>query len=149
MQYTNMLKTWRNNTWSRQKEFSIQHSSFISWNPAVKLDLGEMCKLRFYFLSAVNTWLHIFINTDSIFWRNMCCVFICCLFILIPPANKAWGVYRNHIVRPSVRPSVHPSMYLVSATGLLDCYETLHICCTLPAVVHEGLWLLSKIEKGS
>ncbi len=26
---------------------------------AVKLDLGEMCKLSFYFLSAVNTGLHI------------------------------------------------------------------------------------------
>jgi hypothetical protein len=41
---------------------------------------------------------------------------------------------------PSVRPSVHPSMYLVSATppnDLLDFYETLHICSTLPADVHE------------
>jgi hypothetical protein len=28
--------------------------------------------------------------------------------ISIPPANKVWGVYRNHPVRPS--------MYLVSAT---------------------------------
>jgi hypothetical protein len=62
MQYTNMLKTWRNNT----KEFLIQHSSFNSWKPTVKLDLGEMCKLRFYFLSTMNTWLHIFINTDFI-----------------------------------------------------------------------------------
>jgi hypothetical protein len=53
--------------WSREKEFLIQHSSFNSWKLAVKLDLGEMCKLRFYFLSAMNTWLHIFINTDSIF----------------------------------------------------------------------------------
>ena len=29
-------------------------------------------------------------------------------FFFIPPANKVWGVYRNHPVRPS--------MYLVSAT---------------------------------
>ena len=28
---------------------------------------------------------------------------------------------------------------------LLDFYETLHICSTLPADVHEGIWLLSKI----
>ena len=34
------------------------------------------------------------------------------LYIGIPPANKVWGVYRNHPVHPSVR----PSMYLVSAT---------------------------------
>jgi hypothetical protein len=27
----------------------------------------------------------------------------------------------------------------------LDFYETLHICSTLPADVHEGIWLLSKI----
>jgi hypothetical protein len=27
----------------------------------------------------------------------------------------------------------------------LDFYETLHICGTLPADVHEGKWLLSKI----
>jgi hypothetical protein len=31
---------------------------------------------------------------------------------------------------------------------LLDLYETLHICSTLPADVHEGIWLLSKIWKG-
>jgi hypothetical protein len=41
-------------------------------------------------------------------------------------------------------------VYLVSATpdllnGLLDFCETLHICSTLPADVHEGIWLLSKI----
>jgi hypothetical protein len=29
--------------------------------------------------------------------------------------------------------------------GLLDFYETLHICSTLPADMHEGIWLLSKI----
>jgi hypothetical protein len=29
--------------------------------------------------------------------------------------------------------------------GLLDFYETLHICSTLPADVHEGIWLLTKI----
>ena len=42
------------------------------------------------------------------------------MLFFIPPANKVWGVYRNHPVRPSVRlsvrPSVRPSMYLVSAT---------------------------------
>jgi hypothetical protein len=27
----------------------------------------------------------------------------------------------------------------------LDFYDTLHICSTLPADVHEGMWLLSKI----
>jgi hypothetical protein len=27
----------------------------------------------------------------------------------------------------------------------LDFYEALHICSTLPADVHEGIWLLSKI----
>ena len=27
-------------------------------------------------------------------------------------------------------------------------YETLHSCNTLPADVHEGIWLLSKIWKG-
>jgi hypothetical protein len=39
-------------------------------------------------------------------------------------------------------------MHIVSATPpkrLLDLYETLHICSTLPADVHEGIWLLSKI----
>jgi hypothetical protein len=30
----------------------------------------------------------------------------------------------------------------------LDFYETLHSCNTLPADVHEGIWLLSKIWKG-
>ena len=60
------------------------------------------------------------------------------LFIL--PANKVWGVYWNHPVRPS--------MYLVSATPpkrLIGFYETLHICSTLPADLHEEIWLLSKI----
>ena len=28
---------------------------------------------------------------------------------------------------------------------LLNFYETLHSCSTLPADVHEGIWLLSKI----
>ena len=72
--------------------------------------------------------------------------------IIIPPANKVWGVYRNHLVRPSVcssvtsiRPSVCLSMNLVSATPP---YETLHICSIQPADVHEGIWLLSKILKG-
>ena len=29
--------------------------------------------------------------------------------------------------------------------GLLDFYETFHICSTLPADVYEGIWLLTKI----
>ena len=29
--------------------------------------------------------------------------------------------------------------------SLLDFYETLHSCNTLPADVHEGIWFLSKI----
>jgi hypothetical protein len=29
--------------------------------------------------------------------------------------------------------------------SLLDFYETLHICSTLPTDVHEEIWLLSKI----
>ena len=47
MQYTHMLKHGVITPWSRQKEFLIQHSSFNSRKPAVKLDLGEMCKLVF------------------------------------------------------------------------------------------------------
>jgi hypothetical protein len=31
------------------------------------------------------------------------------------------------------------------SNGLLNFYETLHICSTLPADVHEGIWWLSKI----
>jgi hypothetical protein len=37
-------------------------------------------------------------------------------------------------------------VYLVSSTPpkrLIGFYETLHICSTLPADVHEGIWLLS------
>jgi hypothetical protein len=40
------------------------------------------------------------------------------------------------------------AVYLVSATPLkplIGFYETLRICSTLPADVHEGIWLLSKI----
>ena len=33
-------------------------------------------------------------------------------------------------------------------SSLFDFYETLHSCNTLPADVHEGIWLLSKIWKG-
>ena len=42
-------------------------------------------------------------------------------------------------------------VYLVSATPtklFLNFYETLHNCSTQPADVHEGIPLLSKIEKG-
>ena len=41
------------------RHLSVVDQSFNSWKLAVKLDLGEMCKLRLYFLSAMNTWLHI------------------------------------------------------------------------------------------
>jgi hypothetical protein len=34
--------------------------------PAVKLDLGEMCKLRLLFFVS-REYIYIFINTDSIF----------------------------------------------------------------------------------
>ena len=46
-------------------------------------------------------------------------------------------------VRPSVRPCTLLTQLLLNR--LLDFYETLHICSTLPADVHEGIWLLSKI----
>ena len=39
-------------------------------------------------------------------------------------------------------------VFLCLLNRLLDFYETLHICSTLPADVHEGIWLLSKIQKG-
>ena len=87
---------------------------------------------------------------------------------LYPPQTKfekgGGGLYRNHPVRPSVspvrlsvRPSVRPSMYLVSATppkrliGFLCIYLTpsqrvyREYNSTLPADMHEGIWLLSKI----
>jgi hypothetical protein len=43
----------------------------------------------------------------------------------------------------SVRPCTLQVQLLIN--GLLDFYETLHICSTLPADVHEGIWLFSKI----
>jgi hypothetical protein len=42
-------------------------------------------------------------------------------------------------------------MCLVSATPsirLIGYYETLHICRTLPADGHKGIWLLSKFKRG-
>ena len=87
-----------------------------------------------------------------------------------PPQTKFFGgIYRNHPVLPSVRPSsvrpsVRPSVHVpckrgddstytftkaqLLLNGLLECCETLHSCSTLPADVHEGIWLLSKIHKG-
>jgi hypothetical protein len=64
-----------------------------------------------------------------------------------PPCKQSLGVYRNHPVRPSVRLFVHVPCKRNSSglNGLLDFYETLHICSTLPVDVHEGIWLLSKI----
>ena len=57
--------------WSGQKEFLFQHSSFNSWklNRLLNSILVKCVNYVYYFLSAVNTWLHIyiFINTDSIF----------------------------------------------------------------------------------
>jgi hypothetical protein len=74
--------------WSRENEFLLQHSSFNSWKPVVKLHLGEMCKLHFYFLSAVNTWLHIFINTDSIFGEiYIRFQLLCIVFLLLSTVN--------------------------------------------------------------
>jgi hypothetical protein len=67
---------------------------------------------------------------------------------------------RPSSVRPSVLPSVHvpckrgdDSTYTFTKaqlllSGLLECCETLHSCSALPADVHEGIWLLSKIQKG-
>ena len=67
----------------------VVDQSFNSWKPAVKLDLGEMCKLCFYFFSAVNTWLHIFVNTDSIFGEIYVFRFhlLCIRFLLLPTVN--------------------------------------------------------------
>ena len=57
--------------WSGQKEFLFQHSSFNSWklNRLLNSILVKCVNYVYYFLSVVNTWLHIyiFINTDSIF----------------------------------------------------------------------------------
>ena len=60
---------------------------------------------------------------------------------IIPPANKVWGVYRNHPVRPC---TLQVQLIL---NYLLNFYETLHSCSTQPADVQEGLPLLSKIPK--
>ena len=99
------------------------------------------------------------------------------LYIYYTPRKQSfWGICRNHPVRPFVRPSVRssvrpfvrlsvrPSVHVpckrgddstytftkaqLLQNGLLECCETLHSCSTLPADVHEGIWLLSKIHKG-
>jgi hypothetical protein len=49
--------------------------------------------------------------------------------LLYPPQTKFEGLYRKQLL----------------LSDLLDFCETLHICSTLPADVHEGIWLLSKI----
>jgi hypothetical protein len=68
----------------------------------------------------------------------------------IPP-NFACGGYNNREMnlyslecidnarQMSVRPCTLQEQLLLSR--LLNFYETLHICSTLPADVHEGLWL--------
>jgi hypothetical protein len=50
----------------------------------------------------------------------------------------------NHI--PSCTSAGSALQLLLNAS--LDLNETLHSCNTLPADVHEGIWLLSKIWKG-
>jgi hypothetical protein len=55
--------------------------------------------------------------------------------------TKFRGVYVG--ITLSVRPCTLWVQLLLS--DLFDFYETLHICSTLPADVHEGIWLLSKI----
>ena len=44
--------------------------------------------------------------------NNLLKLCILTIYYIYTPANKVWGVYRNH----PVRPSISPSMYLVSAT---------------------------------
>jgi hypothetical protein len=86
------------------------------------------------------------VNKANVLIKRFTNVTICSIqkHFYYTPRKQSLGVHRNH----PVRPSVGRSMYLVSATPpkrLMDFYETLHICSTLPAAVHEGIWLLSKI----
>ena len=56
--------------------------------PAVKLDLGEMCKLRLLFFVS-REYIYIFINTDSIF-GEICIPFSFVansFFLLLPTVN--------------------------------------------------------------
>ena len=81
------------------------------------------------------------------FWK--CNVWWLSNYFIIPPQTKFGGYIGITLsVRPSVHPSVRLSMYLVSATPpkrLIGFLWNLHICSTLPADVHEGIWMLSKI----
>jgi hypothetical protein len=74
--------------------------------------------------------------------KEYCLLF--CLYTGISyytPRKQSLGGYIG--IALSVRPCTLQVQLLL--TGLLDFYETLHICSTLPADVHEGIWLLSKI----
>jgi hypothetical protein len=55
----------------------------------------------------------------------------------------------EYIDQPEIRRKIEQlTIFSDSQTvlnGLLDFYETLHICSTLPADMHKGIWLLSKI----
>ena len=66
--------------WSGQKEFLFQHSSFNSWKLNRLLN-SILVKCVNYFLSAVNTWLHI------------------CIYSLIQTRSLAKYVFRFHLLR--------------------------------------------------
>jgi hypothetical protein len=51
--------------------------------------------------------------------------------------SKAWGYIG---ITLSVRPCILQAQLLLN--GLLEFYETLHICSTLPVDVHEGIKLI-------
>ena len=57
------------------------------------------------------------------------------------PRKQSLGGYIG--ITLSVRSCTLLAQLLLS--DLLDFYETLHICSTLPADMHVGIWLLSKI----
>ena len=87
--------------WSGQKEFLFQHSSFNSWklNGLLNSILAKCVNYVYYFLSAVNTWLYIyiFINTDSIF-DEICILFSFVansFFLLLPTVNTIFHFKHN------------------------------------------------------
>jgi hypothetical protein len=61
----------------------------------------------------------------------------------IPP-KLCWEIIQLILSRKGGLCTLYVQLLL---NDLLDFYETLHICSTLPADVHEGIWLLSKILK--
>ena len=63
------------------------------------------------------------------------------VFLIIPPPQTKFGGYIG--ITLSIRPCTLKVQLLLNR--LLDFYETLHICSTLPADMHEGISLLSKI----